>query len=121
MNGVYKARGEPLNGGCTGFTHPFVVGQVKIDLTLIKNQDWLPPTDPDDVEGDPYPDGTLKVIYESDMLITLKGTIPDTDVTGFTVDDRLQFHVIPVLVNEGTGDERTEYRLWKWRDLFAGP
>jgi hypothetical protein len=95
-----------------------VPGIESIDLTLIKNQTWSPPTDPDDVEGDPYPEGTQRVIYESNMLITLKGTIPDTDITGFTVDDLLEFHVIPVTANEGTAEERQEWRLWKWRDLF---
>jgi len=75
---------------------------------------WQAPSNPDHVEGDPYPPLTRQRYYSTDMLITLKSEIPGTDINGFVVTDRLWFHVIPVQV----GDQ-VEYRIWKWRDILT--
>jgi len=93
-----------------------VPGVRSITLTLTKNNNWQPPPDPLYVEGDTYPEGTLECIYQSDMLVTLKGTVPNSDITGYEVQDELKFYAIPVKVSGGG----TEYRIWKWRDLVTG-
>jgi hypothetical protein len=94
-----------------------VPGIASVVLSLIKNQTWFSPS-PGNVYGDAYPNGTQRAIFETDMTITLKGTLPDSDITGFTVNDQLEFHVIPVVVTE-EGVETTEYRIWKWKDLSS--
>jgi hypothetical protein len=92
-------------------------GVRSIDLSLTKNQTWTAPTNPIHVENDPYPQGTLRAYFSTDMLVSLKSNMPGSDTNGFLVQENLEFHVIPIIVGEGTDDEHTEYRLWKWHDL----
>ncbi len=67
----------------------------------------------DTVEDHPYPEGTLRSFYGTDLLFNLKTTIGDSNIDAWWVDDRMLLHVIPVEVGGAT-----EYRLWKWRDLI---
>lgn len=66
------------------------------------------------VDDDPCPENTQWRAYETDMLLALKTNIGGSDINQWLVQDRLIFHVLPVLV-EG----EVEWRLWKWRDVVT--
>ncbi len=86
-----------------------------IELDFYALGEWLSPTNPETVEGDRYPEGTLWCDYSTDMTITLKSDQGRGAVSAFTIRDTVRFYVIPVCFD---GD--TEYRLWKWFDLDRG-
>lgn len=96
-----------------------IPGVRDIELTLTQSFPW---TDwnggsAGEVLGDPCPAGTKYALFDTDMLVTLKGNIGETDINGFQVNGRLQFYAIPVKgPAEGDPDE---YRIWKWVDLQA--
>jgi hypothetical protein len=96
-----------------------VPGIKSISLELSANGLWANPTDPDQQDGDPYPDGTKWRSYETNMLITLKGTY-GANTDAWLVQDRLIFHVLPVRVVDPLAPNgyHTVYRLWKWRDII---
>ena len=66
------------------------------------------------VEGHPYPEGTLRGFYSTEMQFNLKTTTGYWDISAWWVEDRMLLHVIPVEVAGAT-----EYRLWKWRDIIS--
>lgn len=82
-----------------------------IALSLQPLGAWRAP-DGDSVEGDAFPPGTLERYYQTEFRIELDGTLGE-DTTGWSVRDRLRFHVLPV----GDGDTLHRFKLWKWRDL----
>ena len=100
--------GNPSQDGTTP-------GVESISLRFENLSVWSPPTNPFEVEGDPYPAGTQYRRYQTDMDINLKGTIEGSEVNVLLVYDKVEFYVIPVEV-----DGATEYRLWKWRDIDNG-
>lgn len=108
---IHLMSGEPGGGG--------VPGVESIELTLTPDGPWEAPTNPDHVEGDPYPVGTLRRVYTADLLVVLAGDIPGDPTNAFQVQHQQEFHVIPVLVPIPGQDPRVEYRLWKWRH-FGG-
>ncbi len=89
-------------------------GVESIVLSFQGEDDWVAP-EGNDVEGDPFPDGTLMRQYQTDMRINLKGNIEGSEVDFLEIDDSLIFYVIPVDGIDGQG-----YRLWKWLDLSSG-
>lgn len=97
-----------------------VPGIREIDLELIATGSWANPTNPDEVDGDPYPVGTKWRYFSTIMLILLNGTY-GTSTTGWNVNDGLIFYLIPIQEENTTapGTYHTEYRLWKWRDVIV--
>jgi hypothetical protein len=111
---LYDEEVETATSMFSGIPSEHSAGVKSISLGLTKHQTWGNPQSEYDVEGDPYPAGTKRCVYTTDMEVTLKeeidiGGIP---INGFTVDDDLEFHVIPV----GDADS-PRYMIWKWRDL----
>ncbi len=115
-------RATRMFGGLSGqdANGTIIPGIKSIDLELDANNLWANPLNPDDVDGDPYPVGTKWRSYKTQMLITLKSNIPDTDYNGWNVDDLLIFNVIPIRVenDNAPGTYHTVYRIWKWRDVI---
>lgn len=116
---LYNDEIESVEGmflGNPGMDHQgkVIPGVRSIELTLTTSQTWANWTG-GPVQGDPYPAGTKHAIFDTDMLVALKGTIEDSDINGFQVTGKLQFYAIPVKGPvEGDPDE---YRIWKWIDL----
>lgn len=98
--------GQPGNG---------VPGIKSISLDLTANGVWSANLSGTGEVQDPYPAGTMWRAYETNMLITLKANIGDSDINQWLVEDRLILHVIPVRV-EGSALHR--YKIWKWRDVI---
>jgi hypothetical protein len=98
--------GEPSNGGSTP-------GVQDIDLFFSPSGDWQSPDNPYWVEGHTYPEGTVYRNYQTDLTVSLNGTVEGTEVNVLLVRDIVRFYVIPL--DDGTG-----YRLWKWMDVGQG-
>ncbi len=98
-----------------------IPGIRSIVLDLIAENAWDDPIG-SDVNGDQYPPGTMQRFYGTNMLITLDSNIGDSNINAWEVQDRLQFHVIPVRGDEvpgSPGTYRTVYRIWKWQDIIV--
>lgn len=102
ISGLFS--GNPSEDGSTP-------GVESISLELEPFGTWNAPSDPYQVEGDAYPEGTMARRYRTDMTITLEGENPG-GYNGFLINDVIELYAIPV-----STDGSTEYRLWKWRDI----
>ena len=102
--------GELFSGNDALNGDPGVKG---ITLRFVPLSEWTELTEPGDVDGDTYPEGTQFRSYVTDLNIELKGPNGD-DFNGYEVNDQIEFYVIPVDI-EGA----TLWRLWKWRDMSS--
>lgn len=105
-------------GGLPGHGVP---GFRSISLDLTANGVWSANLSGTGEVQDPYPAGTMWRAYESNMLITLKSNIGDTDINQWLVEDRLVLHLIPIRVENANapGTYHTRYKIWKWRDVIT--
>jgi hypothetical protein len=92
-------------------------GIASIDIRLTKEGDWLAVAAPR-IGGDDTPPGAQRCTFGSRALFRLKNGSSCGDesqaISGFAVDRRQEFVVIPVSAGQGRPGG---YRLWKWFEL----
>jgi hypothetical protein len=73
---------------------------------------------PGEVDGDPYPDGTLQKPCAGLAQVYFSGDLPGTEIDHVLLDGHFELYLIPIIIGAGTPAERSEYRIWKWREVF---
>jgi hypothetical protein len=96
--------GEPSSDGSLGSVE-------LIELELSPITEWTE-LEGANIEGDPFPSGTLFRRFETDLSLILDADSGSEDIDALIVGDIIEFYVIPVDGIDGQG-----YRLWKWMDL----